>query len=469
MLPQKRLAILTAILIMGFAVSVSAAEKSESAKPDPQIEKALKEVSAKQLEASITKLVSFGTRLTVSTNLPPESGRGVLAARDWLRAEFESYSKACGGCLEVKVQTFTEGVSARIPQPTELNNVYAILRGSDPESAKRIIVIDGHYDSIAMARMTDPAADAPGANDDGSGTALTLEAARVLSKYKFPATIVFAIFDAEEQGLFGSKGFAKMAKAEGWNIEAVLSNDIVGGDKNPGQDPKVVRIFSESIPATAVDDKAAIGEIRLVGLENDSPSRQIARYLVETSEEYACAGSVRGKMIYRQDRYLRGGDHTSFNQQGFAAVRMTEWREDYAHQHEVVRTENGIQYGDLLKFVDFNYLAGVTRLNIAAAASLASAPAPPVQVRIDAKKLDNDTTLTWQASPDGKVDHYEVVMRDTTSPVWERSKDAGTATTITLPESKDNTLFGVCAVDAQGHRSLVVIPVREGRKQERKE
>jgi hypothetical protein len=338
-----------------------------------------------------------------------------------------------------------------------------VLPGTDVANTKRIIVITGHYDSIALAKMTDPEAEAPGANDDGSGTATVLETARVLSKYKFPATIIFCAVAGEEQGLNGSKGFTKVAKLEGWNIEADLNNDIVGGDKNPEQRPTVVRVFSEGIPMSALGNADLIKEIRLTGMENDSPSRQLARYVSGIGKAYQRDGAATPHLVFRQDRYLRGGDHTSFNEQGYAAVRFTEWRENYDHQHQVVRTENGIEYGDLPKFVNFDYVARVAKLNLATLASLASAPAPPQQVRIDATKLEIGTTLKWQPSPGGLAVGYEVVWRDTTSPEWEYSLKAGDATTITVDESKDNVIFGVRAVDKAGHRSLVVVPTREAR------
>jgi Peptidase family M28 len=436
---------------------------AESQSSDAQISRAVKEISAEKIQQTINHLVGFHTRLTVSTNLPVESGRGVLAAAAWIQQQLESYSKDCGGCLQVKTFKFTQQPTPRIPQPTEITDVYAVLPGTDPANAKRIYVITGHYDSIALAKMTDPEAEAPGANDDGSGTATVLETARVLSKYKFPATIIFCAVAGEEQGLNGSAGFAKMAKAEGWDIEADLNNDIVGGDKNPGQRPTVVRVFSEGIPMTALGNADLVKEVRLTGMESDSASRELARYVNSIGLAYQKDGAATPHLVFRQDRYLRGGDHTSFNEQGFAAVRLTEWRENYDHQHQVVRTENGIEYGDLPKFVNFDYVARVAKLNLATLASLASAPAPPQQVRIDATKLENGTTLKWQPSPGELAASYEVVWRDTTSAEWENFINAGNVTTTTVDESKDNVIFGVRAVDKAGHRSVVVVPTREAR------
>ena len=318
------------------------------------------------------------------------------------------------------------------------------------------MLVTGHYDSRPSDTL-DVKADAPGANDDGSGTAVSLECARVLSKLKFPATIIFLTVAGEEQGLNGSHHFAKMAKDQGWNLEAVLNNDIVGGDKSAEQDHAVVRVFSEGVPAAATEQD--IRRIRGLGGENDSSSRQLARYITDVGRSYDVG--VKPMLVFRLDRYLRGGDHYSFNQQGFTAVRFTEFREDFHHQHQNVRTENRIEYGDLPRFVDFDYVAHVARLNAATLASLALAPAPPTNVHLVTKDLDNDSTLTWEASPGGRATGYEVLWRATTSPEWEHVEKAGSALRITLKLSKDNVIFAVRAVDADGHRSLPVVPLPE--------
>jgi Peptidase family M28 len=429
------------------------------AKKDPQIAAAVRDISPQQVRATDQKLVSFGTRNTLSANLPElaKQGKGIVAAREWIKSEFERYSKACGGCLHVDVDLFTQPADGRrIPQPTELGNVYAVLKGTDPENAKRVYIMGGHYDSRATD-VLDAKIDAPGANDDGSGTTVTLEAARVLSKHKFPATIVFVTFPGEEQGLYGSKHFAQFAKEQGWEVNGVLSNDIVGGDTTAGQKP-IVRVFSEGIPVTATEQQ--VKQIRAIGAENDSPSRELARYVVSTADQYVPA-SFKAKMIWRQDRYLRGGDHSSFNQEGFAAVRLTDWHENYDHQHQTVRTENGIQYGDLPKFVNFEQMANVARVNVAALASLASAPAPPQNVKIETKALTNDSTVTWQAAPGGRATGYQLVSRDTDASNWENAEAPVNATQITVHESKDNVVFAVRSVDAQGHKSLAVMPAPE--------
>jgi hypothetical protein len=339
-----------------------------------------------------------------------------------------------------------------------ITNVYAVLKGTDAENAKRIVLVTGHYDS-RNSDILDTKGDAPGANDDGSGTAVSLECARVLSKLriKFPATIIFLTVAGEEQGLNGSAHFAKVAKEQGWNLEAVLNNDIVGGDQSAEQDRAVVRVFSEGVPAAASEQD--IRRIRDLGGENDSGSRQLARYIADVGRAYNEDVGVKPMLVFRLDRYRRGGDHSAFNQQGFTAVRFTEFREDFHHQHQNVRTENGIEYGDLAKFVDYDYVARVARLNAATLATLASAPAPPANVRLLTKDLENDSTLTWEASLGGRASGYEVLWRATSSPEWEHVQKCGNVLRTTLKLSKDNVIFAVRAVDAEGHRSLPVVPL----------
>ena len=426
--------------------------------PDAKIAAALQQVSSERIRANIEKLVSFGTRSTISAqdDASTAKGRGIGAAREWIKAEFQRYSDECGGCLDVKTDSFIQQPANRVSSPTQLTNVYAILKGSDPANTKRIVLVTGHYDS-RDSDIFDTTGDAPGANDDGSGTAVSLECARVLSKLKFPGTIIFLTVAGEEQGLYGSQHFAKMAKDEDWDLEAVLNNDIVGGDKNPGQDPSVVRVFSEGVPVAATDQE--IRRIRMLGGESDSGSRELARYIAEVGRTYDTG--VKPMLVFRLDRYLRGGDHYSFNQQGFSAVRFTEYREDFHHQHQNPRVENGIEYGDLLKFVNFDYVAHVARLNAATLASLASAPAPPADVHLLTKNLENDSTLTWDASPGGLTAGYEIVWRATSSPEWEHTQGVGNVTRFTLPISKDENIFAVRAVDAAGHRSLPVVPTPE--------
>ncbi len=454
---------------------------------DPAIAGALREVSADHVRATIEKLVSFNNRSTLSsmeTDLKPETG--INAAADWIESQFKSISAECGNCLEVKRDEFIEppqtGPASRILKPTKLTNVYAILRGTDPAQAARMVLVTGHYDSRNTDTLNthDPA---PGANDDASGVAVSIESARVLSKLKFPSSIVFVAVAGEEQGLNGSLHLARLAKSEGWQLESVLNNDIVGGDTTPGatgQDKNVVRVFSEGIPAAATPEQTRA--IIAAGAESDSPSRELARAIADLSKTYFSgtqqrldantpAGQPRSNairfmpgfhpvLIFRRDRFLRGGDHTSFNQEGFTAVRITEWRENYDHQHQNVRVENGIQYGDLLQYVDFNYVANVARMNAATLATLASAPGAPQQVRVQTQNLDNNTELTWVAPAGMPADaSYEIVWRDTDTPTWTTFVNVGTVTSIKLPISKDNVIFGVRSVDKAGHRSIAVLPM----------
>ena len=459
------------------------------ARADPRIAAALASISPENVRADIAKLVSFGTRSTISsmsTDLPP--GQGILPAADWIESEFKGISAQCGGCLEVKRDEFTEPGSdkptARIKTPTKLVNVYAILHGSSGNKAAPWVLVTGHYDS-RVTDVMDAHSPAPGANDDASGVAVSIECARVLSKLKLTGTMVFVAVAGEEQGLYGSHHLAQFAKSEGWPLEAVLNDDIVGGDTTPTasggvdplQDKHAVRVFSESVPASATPEQQR--QILGLGAENDSPSRELARTIAELAPAYFPAGQYRPParngvhsmmiahvpafhpvLVLRRDRYLRGGDHTSFNGEGFAAVRFTEWRENFNHQHQTLRTENGVEYGDLLKFVDFDYVANVARMNAMTLASLADAPSQPQNVRVLTRALDNNSELTWEASafaPPGTT--YEVLWRDTTEMLWTHSMSAGTATRLTLDVSKDNVLFGVRAVASNGHSSLPVPPL----------
>uniref|UniRef100_A0A7V4XRH5 M20/M25/M40 family metallo-hydrolase n=1 Tax=Acidobacterium capsulatum TaxID=33075 RepID=A0A7V4XRH5_9BACT len=460
--------------------------------PDAAIVDALQHVSVAKIRHTIHKLVSFHTRSTLSmmdADLP--KGQGIKPAIDWVTAQFDAYSKACGGCLVVKHTSYTQmpgktGYLKRIPGPTTITDTYAVLKGTDPAQANRVILVSGHLDSRDSNNFDSHGA-APGANDDGSGTAVTLECARVLSKMHFPATLVFVVEDGEEQGLFGSKHMAEQAKKWGWQIEGVLNNDIVGGDTTPGhtalQDHRVVRLFSEPVPANATPQQ--IRELLMLGYDSDSPSRELARAVVNVARSYTEADGLRNDetqtaalrpvMEFRLDRFLRGGDHYSFNQEGFAAVRFTEWRENFHHQHQNVRVENGIQYGDLPQFVDYPYVAHVARLNAASMASLATAPPPPADVRIVVSELDNNSTLKWKAGAGAPSStHYWIVWRPTASPNWTReipaTKLAGVKNgayqaspdgsyTATLPISKDNVIFGVESVGPHGQRSLAVVPM----------
>jgi hypothetical protein len=448
--------LLASVALMTLAgLPVASKNLRPSGPVDPKIAAALQTISPERIQADIEKLVSFQTRVTISAQ-DQKSGHGIAAARDWIKSEFERYSRDCNGCLEVKTDSFTAPAQARIPKPVTIVNVYAVLRGSDPESAKRIVLVTGHYDS-RNSDDQDGQGLAPGANDDASGTAVSLECARVLSRLKFPATIIFLTVAGEEQGLVGSHHFAQMAKSEGWNIEAVLNNDIVGGDRSPGQDPSSVRVFSEGIPAAATEEE--IRRIGNLGEESDSPSRELARYIADIGAIYHPGTAPR--LIFRPDRYLRGGDHSSFTREGYAAVRLTEFRENYHHQHQNVRTSDGIEYGDVPKFVDFDYVARVSRLNAAVLASLAAAPGPPQKVRLLTHQLENDSTLQWEPPMGGLAAGYLILERATTSPEWEKAIPEGDVRQATIPESKDNVGFALCSVDKNGHRSLPVVPLPE--------
>ncbi len=445
---------------------------------DPAIVRALGSIDPARIHLTIDKLVGFHTRNTLSSmesSLPP--GTGIEAAADWIAGQFQEISGACGGCLEVKRDTFvadpasTAGTSwaNRIPRPTRMTNIYAILHGTDPAQASRMELVTGHYDSRATD-VLDPLAASPGANDDASGVAVSLECARALSKMHFAATIVFVAVAGEEQGLVGSAHLAHLAKEKGWNLEAVLNNDIVGGNTTPGDTLQLkdrVRVFSEGVPSAATPEESRT--LRAIGAENDSPSRQLARAMDEIGAAYFPASGPTpfdAWIVTRPDRYLRGGDHSSFNHEGFAAVRLTEWREDYNHQHQnIVRPPAGSAdpvKGDLLDFVDFAYVAKVARLNAATLATLASSPGRPAKVSIDTKSLENGATFTWNPAP-GPVDHYELLWRDTIAFEWQYvlnvpPSPSGAPISITIPVSKDNVYFGVRAVDSAGHRGLVVVP-----------
>ena len=476
---------LTPLLALRAVAQVHVADAvASSFTGDAKIAAAMGSIAPGRVQADIAKLVSFGTRNTLSsTGTDLLAGQGVLAAAEWIEGQYKEISAACGGCLDVKRDDYTEpagtGPRARILKPTRLVNVYAVLHGTAEKQGAPWVLVTGHYDSRATDVM-DPKAAAPGANDDASGVAVSLESARVLSQLKFAGTIVFAAVAGEEQGLNGSRHLAKLAKSEGWPLEAVLNDDIVGGDTTPGetgQDKKAVRVFSESVPSAATPEQQA--QVLGLGAENDSPSRELARSIAELAPTYFPAATrrppvrngVRSMMtqripgfhpvlVDRRDRYLRGGDHTSFNAEGFAAVRFTEWRENFDHQHQTPRTENGVEYGDYLKFVDFGYVANVARMNAMMLASLASAPSEPQHVQVLTKALDNNTELTWEPSafaPTGTT--YEVVWRDTTAAAWQHSMSAGSGMRLKLDVSKDNVLFGVRAVASNGERSLPVPPL----------
>ena len=443
------------LLVLALCLGVSAvnsfAQKSKE-KPNAEIQKMLKEISAKRIESDIRKLVSFGTRNTLSEQDNPT--RGIGAARDWIFSEFQKIASDCGNCLTVEKQTFLQPKAARIPEPTNLTNVIATLKGTtNPE---RVYVVSGHYDSMCTS-PTDAKCDAPGANDDASGTAAVIELARVMSKRKFDATIVFMTVPGEEQGLLGAAYYAQQAVEKKTDIEAMFTNDIIGGVTSfkTAANRQTVRVFSEGVPSNETEQQAT--QRRGIGGENDSAARQLARFIKESADLYSPKFSV--MMIYRRDRYLRGGDHIPFVERGFTAVRITETNEDYDHQHQNVRTENGKFYGDTPEYVDFDYVANVTRVNAASLARLALAPARPKNAGMVTTRLGNDTEIKWDAATDADIAGYEIVWRDTISPVWTNAQTVGNVTNFVMKGmSKDNYFFGVRAVDRDGNKSPVSFP-----------
>jgi len=421
---------------------------------DPEIEKMVSEVNPDSLRSYITKMVSFGTRNTLSTQ--KDSKRGIGAARNWVLSKFNEFAKQSGGRLTAFIDTTTlQPDGRRVDSVLLLGNVVATLKGSDPAD-DRIFIISGHLDNM-RSNVMDRANDAPGANDDASGCAAALECARIMSKRQFPATVIFVTVSGEEQGLLGSTFMAEKAKKENWNIEGVLNNDIMGSNNSNETniiDNTKVRVFSEGLPAYELDKKA--NTIRNFGTENDGLARQLARYVKETGERYV--PNLEVVMIYRNDRYLRGGDHTPYVQRGYAAVRITEMNENYTRQHQDVRVDKGVQYGDLIDHIDFEYLRKNTAMNLASLANLAKSPGKPLDVKVEVRRLTNMTNLSWSPPKSGKAKGYYVLLRETTAAQWQK-KFFTTDTKIELPYSKDNYFFAVQAVSADGNEGLAEIPV----------
>jgi hypothetical protein len=420
---------------------------------DPRVAEIVGAASAERVERDIRRLAAFGTRHTLSDTV--STTRGIGAARRWLFAEFERISAACGGCLEVSYVSdiVRGGTHPRIPSDVEIVNVVAIQRGSSEPG--RYVVVQGHYDSRA-SDVLDAVSDAPGANDNASGTAAVLEAARLLSRYSFDGTLVYAALAGEEQGLLGGEILAEHALREGWSIEGVLNNDIIGNSRGITGlvDNTTARVFAPGIRPDA--GEAELRRILSTGGELDTPSRQLARYVVRTAERYL--PTLEMQLIYRLDRFGRGSDHTPFFLRGFPAVRISETHEDYTRQHQDLRVENGIQYGDVADAVDFPYATRITALNAAAAASLAWAPASPRNVTITGA-VQPHTTLRWEAVPSANLAGYRVYWRETTSPTWDHSRWVGNVAEHTLENLViDNHFFGVAAVSRTGHESLVVFP-----------
>lgn len=404
-------------------------------------------VTAADLREIDTQLVAFGTRNAYSETQTSRT-RGVLPARDWIKREFEKIAAGSGGRMTVALDTYTEPKGPRSPRDVVISSVIATLRGDDPSG--RTEVLSSHYDSRNSDGF-DPMKDAPGADDNGSGVSAVLEAARVMAPHHFHGTIIFAAYDGEEQGLFGSAHHAKLLRDSGTKVDANLNNDIIGASVGHGGErtPFEVRLFSEALPPDA-----NLARTNLIGSENDSPSRELARFVASIAAQYV--PQMHSMLIYRSDRFLRGGDQQSFAAQGFPAVRFVEVNENYDHQHQDVRVENGLQYGDLQRYMDFNYLTRVTQMNVAALSALALGPAHPQNVVMLAKNLSYDTTLRWDPVPGAAS--YEVVYRRTSEPVWSGVRSAGSGTQVRVPYSKDNMIFGVRSVDARGHRSVAVYP-----------
>lgn len=450
---MRRLLVATAA-----AVATAPALAAQATAPEPPaLDRRLPGIAAapspERLRRDLATLVAFGTRHTLSDTV--SDTRGIGAARRWIKAEFDRISASCGGCLEVRFQrsTVKGGGVARVPADLELVNVVATLKGTTHPD--RYVVMSAHFDS-RVSDVMDATSDAPGANDDGSGTVALLEAARALIAHRYGKSIVFAALAGEEQGLLGGYAVAREARAQGWTIEGVLNNDIIGNvDGMDGvHDEKTFRIFSEPVP---VDEPEGLRRTRrFTGGEVDGPSRQLARYVERLAR--ATRKDATPKLVYRLDRFGRGGDHRAFNDEGYPAVRLTEGHEHYDRQHQDLRTEDGIRYGDVLEGVDPRYVAKVTGVNAAVLASLAWAPPPPEQVRIRGA-VSAATTLTWEAPAGPAPAGYRVYWRDTTAPTWTRSRWVGARTEVTLEGVViDDHLFGVASVGADGNESVVQFP-----------
>jgi len=430
------------------------AAKDSTERPQPQIDQIVGDISAQRIEGYVRKLVGFKTRHTMSDTTSDTVGIG--AARRWIKSELERCGAEAGGRLQVAFDSHVTPVSARISRPTEIVNVVATLPGTQDASRDRIYVVSGHYDS-RNSEIMDAAGDAPGANDDASGSAAVMEMACVMARHKFDATIVFMTVAAEEQGLLGAAHWAEQAKQNNLNIAGMFTNDIIGSSRaDDGRvDDKQVRLFAESIPATK-ELNDVNRALLATGGENDSISRQLARHVKVIGERYVPGFKV--SVIQRRDRYLRGGDHMPFLERGFAALRFTEPAEDFSHQHQNVRKEDGKQFGDLPEYNDYKYIANVARVNAAALASLSLAPAAPQQVQMRTAKLENDSSLVWKANVEPDIAGYRIVWRDTTVAQWEGYKDVGNVTEATVKLSKDNVFFGVQAIDKDGNVSVASYP-----------
>jgi hypothetical protein len=457
------------------------AQAAEQGSLDPKISQILRAISAERIEQRIRTLVDFETRHTMSETA--SDTRGIGAARRWIQRELQDCAKQSGGRLQVDMDAFTEPAGQRLSRPTELINVVATLPGTSATSKDRLLVVSGHYDS-RNGDVMDASGLAPGANDDASGVAAVMEMVCAFAGHSFDATLVFMAVPGEEQGLIGATHWAREARRKGLQVEAMITNDIIGSASgDAGQrDTQQVRLFADGLdpllrllvqarsntPALDAETRAneatreSLQQLVLAGGAEDLPTHQLGRHLKAAGERYLPGFKV--QLIQRRDRYLRGGDHLPFLERGYAAVRFSEPFENFNHQHQNLRTENGVVYGDLPEFVDFAYVADVARVNAAGLASLALAPAPPQNVRLDATELSNDSRLTWSPNKEAELAGYRIVWRSTDAAVWQQAKDVGLVTEFLLPGvSKDNVIFGVQAVSKRGHASLASFPLPQRR------
>jgi hypothetical protein len=443
-------------------ISVAAAKASTAPaiarhQPDNELRHLIRQIDPARIEATIQTLVSFGTRHTASSQTDP--ARGIGAAVNWVYGQMQAIAATSSGNMTVQKQTFVQPVANNIPVPTTISNVIATLQGT--ASPQRYYVVTGHLDS----RVTDVlnfTSDAPGADDDGSGVAVVLELARLFATRQFPGTVVFATVDGEEQGLYGSGYMAAQMAAAGADVQGMFSNDIVGASQawdGTKPDPHSLRLFVEGIPTAVTSSEIAV--MQAVGGEVDGQTHQLARFVTDVAPHELTDMDIR--VIWRRDRYLRGSDHISFQEQNYPAARFTEPRENFNHEHRDVDVIDGVQNGDLIEYVDFDYTARVAGVNAAALWALATNPATPKNLEIHTTPPatysgTNFTTLTWNANPESDLVGYEVMMRETTAADWTSAIDVGNVTAVTLDISKDNVQFGVRAVDQAGHRSPVAFP-----------
>ncbi|MGC9150280.1 MAG: M28 family metallopeptidase [Microbacter sp.] len=443
---------LIAIGFFYFGLMMSTPLYAQNEQADPTIVNMLSEVQAARLEATVNKLVSFGTRHALSDTC--SDVRGIGAAQRWVKSQFDEYAKESNGRLKSEMDWFTvKADNKRILKDVKMANVMAVLNGSDSHD-DRVLIVSGHLDSRATD-ILDAKSDAPGADDDGSGVAAVLELARIMSRHVFPCKIIFAVVSGEEEGLYGSTYLADSAKKANWNVIAMLNDDMIANSLSSGtalRDNSRVRVFSETIPYVESPEQAKMR--KTTGAENDSPSRELARYIQTTTHQYV--PNLHVNLVYRVDRFLRGGDQIPFMHNGFTAVRLCEMDENFDHQHQNVRFENGVEYGDLPKFLDYEYARKITCANLATLCNLAWAPYAPSNVVIEVKDLTNSSTLSWE-KPSKAPYGYQLLLRETSSPQWQKAIFTKN-TDITVPYSKDNYFFAVQSVDSLGHASIPVFP-----------